>query len=111
MDSDISNIAVGHLVALTVENCDQEPLLGKVIKIMDEEIQIVWLEGDYSSSWRVAKYSDPQNRRKKIEWTDTVPKASVLLFDFELTATNHLRKSTSSHLKRKYAEIKQKKNN
>ena len=53
--SDTSLVEVGHLVAVDCENCDKEPLLGKVLKVVDEEVEIVWLEGEYGKSWKVAK--------------------------------------------------------
>ena len=49
--SDTSLVEVGHLVAVDCENCDKEPLLGKVLKVVGEEVEIVWLEGEYSKSW------------------------------------------------------------
>ena len=104
--SDTSLVEIGHLVAVDCENCDKEPLLGKVLKVLNEEVEIVWLEGEYSKSWRVAKQRDPRNKRKMVDWTDTIPKASIILFDFELTTTNHLRKSSIEHLKKAYAEIR-----
>ena len=103
--SDMSGIAKDHLVAVTCDNYDQEPVLARVTDVLDEEIDIVWLEGDYSKAWRVAKHLDPKNRRKMVEWKDRIPKASVILYDFKLTATNHLRKATINHLKKAYLEI------
>ena len=43
---------------------------------------------------------------KENRMNSTVTKHAVLLFGFESTATNHLRKATSPHLKKKYEEIK-----
>ena len=54
--------------------------------------------------WKTTKVHDPSNKRKRIDWRDTVPKNSVLLFDFELTPTGFLRKATIEHLKKAYAE-------
>ena len=103
-----SLVEVGHLVAVDCENCSnypyKEPLLGKVLKVLNEEVEIVWLEGEYSKSRRVTKQRDPRNKRKMVDWTDTIPKASIILFDFELTTTNHLRKRSIEHLKKVYAE-------
>ena len=72
----------------------------------ESEIEIVWLEGAYNKSWKVAKTRDPKNKRKLIDWTDTIPKASIILFDFEFTTTNHLRKKSIEHLKKAYAELR-----
>ena len=104
---DLSGLEIGHLVVVNCANCDLEPLLGKVISINGEEVTIVWLEGHYNSSWRTSKQVDPANKRKKIDWTDTIPLNSIILYDFKLTSTNHLRKNTVTHLKRYYEQLKQ----
>ena len=98
--SDVATLKVGHLVAVQCENCSLEPLLGKVLEIFTDvgEIEIVWLEGAYNKAWKVWKHRDPKNRRRIIDWTDRIPLSSVLLFDFELTKNNLLRKSTIEHL-------------
>ena len=102
-ESDLSQLHVGHLVAVIVENCDDELLIGKVLEVFDDDISIVWMQGEYTTTWKTARQIDPRNRRKKIDWTDIIPKASVLLFAFEFTSTNRLRKTTVEHLKKKYA--------
>ena len=33
----------------------------------------------------------PTKQEEKIPWTDWIPRESIILFDFELTATNRLR--------------------
>ena len=58
MVGDLSAISVGHLVALTVQNCHQEPIIGRVLEVMEDEIKIVWLNDDYSTAWKTAKYVD-----------------------------------------------------
>ena len=85
---------------------DKEPLLGKVLKVVDEGVENVWLKGEYNKSWKVAKQRDPRNKRKMVDWTDTIPKASIILFDFELTTINRLRNRSIEHLKKAYAELR-----
>ena len=77
-----------------------------MLGVTDSEVEIVWLEGAYNKSWKVSKQRDPRNKRKMIDWKDTIPKTSIILFDFELTATNHLRKRTVEHLKKTYTELR-----
>jgi len=67
------------------------------------------MEGGYTKACRVAKQLDPKNRRKKFDWKDIIPKASIILFDFKLTSNTHLRKLTVDHLKKTYLELKQSK--
>ena len=43
--------------------------------------------------------------RNLVEWTDTIPKNSVILFDFQLIKSNSLRKATVEHLKYAYANL------
>ena len=62
----------------------------------------MWLEGGYNRPWKVA-------RRKEgcisVEWTDTAPKTAVILYDFELTPRDRLRKATMKHLKDAYSKL------
>ena len=94
-------------MAVQCENCSLEPLLGKVLEIFTDvgEIEIVWLEGTYNKAWKVSKRRDPNNRRRIVDWTDRIPLSSVLLFDFELTKRNLLRKTTVDHLKKAYTNL------
>ena len=50
-------------------------------------------------------YSRRERQKKKVPWTDWIPKTSILLFDFELTKTMRLRKATVEHLKNIYSEL------
>lgn len=92
----------GMLVALNVENCPLRPLIAKVEEVHHESLDIVWLEGSYTRAWKVAKKKEGRN---SVEWTDTIPKNSVILFDFQLTKSNRLRKATVEHLKEAYANL------
>ena len=84
-----------------------EPLVAIVEGIKQENEEVVWMEGGYTNAWRVAKQLDPKNRRKKFDWKDIVPKASIILFDFKLTSNTHLTKLTVDRLKKTYLELKQ----
>ena len=105
--SNTKELSEGHLVAVRCENYEKEPTLGKVLKVYSDSVDIVWLEGDYSKAWKIARHRDPKNKRRLVDWTDIVPKSSILLFDFKLTSKNHLRKSSVEHLKKIYSELKE----
>ena len=105
MDADISTLCVGDLVAVNCEN-SREPAIGSCTEIFEEDIEIVWMEGDYTSAWKTWKIRDPKNRRKIIEWRDSIPKLSILLFGFTLTTTHHLRKRTVERLKEQYDKVR-----
>ena len=77
---DTGALQQGHLVAVTCENCELEPLIAKVVQIEEDNFKIEWLEGAYSKPWRNAKQRDPKKNRKVIPWTDVIPKQSIILF-------------------------------
>ena len=92
----------GQLVALNVENCHLRPLIAKVLEVSADTIDVVWLEGSYTKSWKLAKRKEGHTF---VDWADNVPKSSIILFDFQLTKTNRLRKATIQHLKETYSKI------
>lgn len=100
-----SKLEIGHLVAVHCENYTQEPVIGECIQISDETMQIEWMKGSYSTSWKTWMIRDPNNRRKHIPWSDWIPISSILLFDFKLTAAKHLKKGTIDHLKKEYKKF------
>lgn len=58
-ECDLSTLCVGHLIAVHCEDyCDKEPLLGKVLEITGDDINIVWLDGEYTKQWIVSKKVD-----------------------------------------------------
>ena len=66
------------------------PLIAKVEEVHHDSLDVVWLEGSYTRAWKVAKRKKEHNL---VEWTDTIPKISVILFDFQLTKSNRPRKA------------------
>ena len=86
----------------SIYNYYDGPANGKFIEISDTDIQIEWIKGTYTSKW----VADPRNGRRKLPWTDWVPRSSIILFDFELTPSERLRKATVEHQRRKYDELK-----
>ena len=98
----MDTIDKGQLVALNVENCHLRPLIAKVLEVNADMVDVVWLEGSYTRSWKVAKRKEG---RTLVDWVDSVPKSSILLFDFQLTKTNRLRKATIEHLKQAYTKL------
>ena len=104
---DVSKIQIGHMVAVHCENYTREPVIGQCTQISASNIQVAWMKGSYSTSWKPWMVRDPSNRRKSIQWCDWIPVASILLFDFELTASKHLRKATIDHLKKEYEHFHQ----
>ena len=104
--ADTRALSEGSLVAVVCDNCEKEPLIGCVEEVHGDDVDIVWLEGEYNRAWKTARHVNPKNRSRMVDWRDTVPKSSIILFDFELTAKKHLRKVTVENLKKLYAEYK-----
>ena len=67
----ISGLEIGHLVALRGDT--NKLLFGCCITIMEEEIEVSWLDGSYTTMWQPSKMKDPNNPRKIVDWTDKVP--------------------------------------
>ena len=97
-----SNLEIGHLVAIHCEDCPTEPAIGEVTDIGIDDINLKWMEGTYSTAWHYYKILDARDRRKKVDWIQSVPRSSILLFNFTFTKTNHLKKKTVLKLKELY---------
>ena len=98
----VDAIEVGDIVALNVMNCNLRPLVAKVTKVDESNVEVIWLEGSYTRPWKTAKKKEGCNL---VDWTDIVPKSSIILFDFKLTPSSRLRKATVEHLKEVYSQI------
>ena len=98
------DLDIGHLVAIYCEDCPTEPAIGQVTGLSQDNVQIKWMEGTYSMSWTYCKVQDPNDRRRKVDWKQNVPRNSILLYNFTFTKTKHLRKKTVSQLKELYAK-------
>ena len=61
---------------------------------MAEEIEASWFDGSYITIWQPSKMKDPNNPRKFVDWSDKVPKSSIILL---FTSTGQLRKATVQH--------------
>ena len=79
-ECDISGLEIGHLVALRGDT--NNLLIGRCITIMEEEIELSWFDGSYTTIWKPSKMKDPNNPRKLVDWTDQVPKSSIILYGF-----------------------------
>ena len=106
-DADLSTLNTDDLVAVYCENYSREPVIGTCTQIFDDAIDVAWLEGSYTSLWKPWKVRDATNHRKVVDWVDRIPKGSILLFGFTLTATKHLRRKTIERLKEEYSKVTQ----
>lgn len=90
---------MGDLVAVRGDAVEDTPWIGRVTKFEGDNVQLVWMEGGYEKQWTVMKV---KAKRGNIEWKDSVPKCSIILYGFELTKGHKLRKSTVDALKSSY---------
>ncbi len=104
-EADLSLVKIRDLVAIHCENYPLRSQIGECTRIEEDYIEVGWMEGSYTSSWKPWKIRDPKNKRKTVTWTDTVPKTSILLFGFTLTSRNFLRKCTVERLTKLYAKL------
>ena len=58
-ECNISGPENGHLVALRGDT--NNLLIGRCITIMDEEIEVSWFDGSYTTIWQPSKRKDPKN--------------------------------------------------
>ena len=96
----LDSLKEGHLVTVY---CEETTSIGEVRSLAEDKIEIAWLKGSYTTAWTTWVLYEG---RTKVEWRDSIPKTSVILYDFELTKTKHLRKATITHLKRAYEQLR-----
>ena len=75
----LSGLETGHLVALRGDT--NNLLIGRCIRIMDDEIEVSWF-----AVWQPSKMKDANNPRKLVDWTDKVPKSFCTIFFSQLKA-------------------------
>ena len=98
-----TSIREGQLVAVFCEDSSSEPWIGTCLSANKDTIRLSWLKGTYSSAWKPWK---KRSGRQMISWEDVIPTSSVILYDFDLTKTQHLQKSTVAHLKQAYDSLR-----
>ena len=94
-------------MAVRTEREEDAPWIARVIAVdpRKDEIDVIWMEGNYSRQWKVAKTMVRRGRsRVSVEWEDTVAKASIILYGFELTNSSRLKQDTVRELKELYSQ-------
>ena len=93
---------MGSLVAVNVDGWEP-PCIGTVAQLTsDDEVLVSWLQGGYKKAWLPWMTQDEEDHRRKKQWTTSVKREAILLYDFKLTKYNRLRQNTVSHLKQQY---------
>lgn len=96
------SVAVGQLVAVRTEREEDAPWIARVTAVDPGKsaVDVIWMEGKYSGQWKVAKI---RRGRALVGWRDSVEKACIILYGFELTGASRLRKDTIRELKETYS--------
>ena len=89
-------------MALFTECLRDAPWIGRVEKIAEDTVDVAWLDGGYRKPWKPATRREG---RRVVPWKDTVSKATVILFAFPLTKSNHLSGETVRKLQKIYGEL------
>ena len=92
-------------MAVRTEREEDAPWIARVTTVdpRKDEIDVIWMEGKYNRQWKVAKTIVKRGRsRAFVEWKDTVAKASIILYGFELTNASRLKQDTVRELKELY---------
>ena len=88
------------MIAVQTEVEADAPGIAKVVDVYDHEVGIVWMEGSYSSQWKVAKV---KNGKKVMDWNDSFKRINRLVW-IEFTALLRLKRKTVKELKELYSD-------
>lgn len=89
------DIEVGNLVAVDLLQYEW-PQIGKVLNVTKRNVEVKWYDGAYTEPWIPVK---KKVNGKYVYWNETIPLASIVLANVELTHSCRLRKNTIVHLK------------
>ena len=103
VENHLSEIQVGKLVAVLLQNWPKTPVIGKVEDIVDEMFQIENWKGTYTSKWAPQKLYD-RKTKQYTRWLQWLPKACVILVGFELNSDSKLQPQTKRFLREQYGE-------
>ena len=95
----MSGLQKGDLVAVECEGNESIPAIARILSIQESDIEVAWLKGTYASAWKPWKL---RQGRQMVDWVDTIPQTSIIIYGFTLTNTGRLRQSTKKHLKQHY---------
>ena len=85
------------VVSLIIEDSDELPVIGKVLKVDTEELCVEYWRGGWETKWRLWR------ERGKV-WRDQLPKRCVLLA-FQLNQDNKLPTKIVNELKEIYGNV------
>lgn len=80
-DQYLDALQTGEFVAVNISNYNKFPVIGKVTGVDENEFNLEYWQNSYFKSWK--PYLVRINKEKLL-WSDTLPKSSVILCNFEL---------------------------
>lgn len=107
MEDHTADLELGSFVAVNLLDWDQTPVIGKITAINDGHVTIHYWKGTYESSWKPDHF---RRNRRKVAWTQDLPKEVILLSNFTLTRDKYLRAETAAYLRDIYSRIEAEKN-
>ncbi len=96
-DEYLCNLVPGAFVAVNISNYKTFPVIGKVTDVGENEIKLDYWQESYNKSWHPHLLT---RNKKKIAWSDTLPKQSIILCNFLLDDNRKLQENTRRFLKR-----------
>ena len=79
---------------------DESPHIGRVTDIAPQTVEIEWLVGHYSTTWKLCTY---RKAGKTIPWKELIQCKDIILFPLELTKSFRLPQKTVTQLKNAYS--------
>ena len=105
-EADINSAELNTLVATYISDYrDEIPQIGKIVNVegLPNSITIEWLQGTYSSIWKVCK---KREGRALVPWVEEIPKTAIIS-SVKLTKGQRLPGSVRDKLKSLYAPLLQ----
>ena len=97
----MEGLQVETFVAVHLSNCEEEPVIGVIKEVTEEQFTIHYWKGTYRGRW--CPLNKPRSREP---WTQVLPKECIIMHSFELTEAKKLQPTTKNFLRNKYATLK-----
>ena len=97
VDNYLDDLVPGCLVAVLILNSKKNPVVGKVLEIIDDStFKIHYWKGSYNKPWQPHMVKDGNQQKP---WTDVLDKRSIILCAFELDEENKLQGNSRKYLR------------
>ena len=83
-------------VAVHLSNCEEEPVIGVIKEVTEEQFTIHYWKGSYRGRWCPPRSREP--------WMQVLPKECIIMHSFELTEAKKLQPTTKNFLRKSVAD-------